>query len=60
MIIVTDIPESSITLNAGTYKKRVYECFTTIDGKPETPKPPEQYFKLSQEFLAFAKAQRWL
>lgn len=60
VVIVTDIPESSITVNAGTYRKTVYECFTTIDGKPETPKPPDNYFELSREFLQFAKAQRWL
>jgi hypothetical protein len=60
MIVVTDIPESSITLITPTYTKRVYECFTTVDNKPETPKPPEQYFELSRQLRAFAKAQLWL
>jgi hypothetical protein len=58
--VVTDIPHSSITLKTHTQTKRVYECFATINGKPETPKPPEQYFELSREFLAFTKAQHWL
>lgn len=60
MIVVTDIPESSITFKNGTYEKRVYQCFTTIDGKPETPKPPDQYFELSRKLYEFAKSQRWL
>ena len=38
---VTDIPESSITLGTSAFTKRVHECFATIDGKQETPKPPE-------------------
>lgn len=60
VIIVTDIPESSITLTTPTFKKRVYECFTTINNQPETPKPPEQYFELSRQLRALAKAKRWL
>jgi Domain of unknown function (DUF6438) len=59
-VVVTDIPESSITLTMPTLTKRVYECFTTIDGRPETPKPPDQYFELSRELVAFAKMQHWL
>lgn len=59
-IIITDIPESSITLTTPTFTKRVYECFTTVDHRPETPKPPDQYFELSRQLLAFAKAKHWL
>ena len=60
VIIVTDIAGSSITLTTPAFKKRVYECFSTINGQPETPKPPEQYFQLSRQLLAFAKTQHWL
>jgi hypothetical protein len=60
MIVVTDIPESSITLTTPTYSKRVYECFTTVDNKPETPKPPEHYFELSRQLRTFAKVHHWL
>jgi hypothetical protein len=60
MIVVTDIPESSITLTTPTFTKRVYECFSTVDNHPETPKPPEHYFELSRQLRAFAKVQRWL
>ena len=35
--IITDVQETSITLSAPGYSKKVLECFTTIDGKPETP-----------------------
>lgn len=59
-IVVTDIPESSITLTTPTFKKRVYECFSTVNNQPRTPKPPEQYFQLSHQLWAFAKAQHWL
>ena len=60
VIIVTDIAESSITLTTPAFKKRVYECFSTVNGQPQTPKPPEQYFQLSRQLCAFAKAQHWL
>ncbi len=60
VIIVTDIAESSITLTTPAFKKRVYECFSTVNGQPQTPKPPEQYFQLSRQLWAFAKAQHWL
>jgi len=59
-IIVTDIAESSITLTTPALKKRVYECFSTVNGQPQTPKPPEQYFQLSRQLWAFAKAKHWL
>jgi hypothetical protein len=42
VIIVTDIPESSITLTTPTFTKRVYECFSRVNNQPQTPKPPEQ------------------
>lgn len=58
--IVTDIAESSIKVTTPTFTKRVFECFTTTNGQPETPKPPDQYFELSRQLLAFAKSQHWL
>ena len=60
VIFVTDIAGSSITLTTPTFKKRVYECFSTVNHQPQTPKPPEQYFQLSQRLLAFANSQHWL
>ena len=60
VIIVTDVAESSITLTTPKFKKRIYECFSGINGKPQTPEPPKQYFELSRSLLAFAKAQHWL
>lgn len=54
VIVVTDIAESSITLTTPAFKKRVYECFSTVNGQPITPKPPEQYFQLSRQLWAFA------
>jgi Domain of unknown function (DUF6438) len=58
--VVTDIAESSITLTTPNFKKRVYECFFTMNNKAQTPKPPEQYFQLSHQLWAFAKSHRWL
>jgi hypothetical protein len=60
LIIVTDIAESSMTLTTPTLTKRVYECFSTLNNQPQTPKPPEQYFELSRQLRAFAKAKHWL
>jgi hypothetical protein len=60
VIIVTDIAESSITLTTPTFTKRVYECFSAVSNQPQTPKPPEQYFQLSRQLCAFAKARHWL
>jgi hypothetical protein len=60
VILVTDIARSSIAVTTPTLKKRVYECFSTVNNEPQTPKPPEQYFQLSQRLLAFAKAHHWL
>jgi hypothetical protein len=59
-ILVTDIARSSITLTTPAFKKRVYECFFNVNGQPLTPKPPEQYFQLSRQLWAFAKAHHWL
>jgi Domain of unknown function (DUF6438) len=58
--VVTDVEETSINLSAPSYSKKVFECFTTIDRKPQTPKPPDQYFQLSRQLLEFAKSNRWL
>jgi hypothetical protein len=58
--IITDVQETSITLRAPAYSKKVLECFTTIDGKPETPKPPEQYFQFSRQLVQLAKSKHWL
>ena len=59
-VIITDVQETSITLKAASYSKTVLECFTTVDGKPENPKPPEQYFELSHHLLQLAKSNHWL
>lgn len=59
-IIVTDIASSSIKLTTLAFTKGVFQCFATVSGEPETPKPPEQYFELARQLRAFAKAQRWL
>ena len=58
--IITDVQETSITLTAPSYSKKVLECFTTMDGKPETPKPPEQFFQFSRQLVQLAKSNHWL
>ena len=58
--IITDVQETSIILSAPGYSKKAFECFTTIDGKPETPKPPEQYFLFSHQLVQVAKSKHWL
>jgi hypothetical protein len=58
--VITDVQDTSITLKAPTYTKRVLECFTTIDGKPKTPKAPAQYFQLSRQLVQIAKSNNWL
>jgi hypothetical protein len=59
--IITDVQETSITLKVPpSYSKTVLECFTTIDRKPQNPKPPEQYFELSRQLVNLAKANHWL
>ena len=58
--IITDVQESSITLETPSLTKTISECFTTIDGKAQNPKPPEEYFRVSRELTQFAKEQGWL
>jgi len=58
--IITDVQDTSITLKAPSYSKKVLECFTTLDGKPQTPKAPEQYFQLSRQLVQLAKSNHWL
>jgi hypothetical protein len=60
LIVVTDIPESSIKMTTPAFTKRVYQCFSTVDNRPQTPKPPDAYFDLSRQMRAFAEAQHWL
>jgi hypothetical protein len=60
VVIITDTQETSISLKTASFTKKVWECFTTIDGKPENPKPPEQYYRLSRDLVRFAKAQGWM
>jgi hypothetical protein len=58
--IITDVQNTSIALKTPSYSKKVFECFTTTDGKPDNPKPPEEYFQLSQRLVQFAKSNHWL
>jgi uncharacterized protein DUF6438 len=58
--VVLDVRESSITLERPNHKKRVYQCYEAVDGKPLTPRPPDQYFELTQSLQEFAKLQKWL
>jgi len=60
VMVITDVQDTSITLKTSGFTKTVSECYTTIDGKAQNPKPPEQYFRVSQELLRFAKSQGWL
>jgi hypothetical protein len=60
VIIVTDIPESAITLKTAQFKKVVNQCFVKRNGKPIMPRPPDQFFKLASELRALAKANGWL
>lgn len=59
-VVVTDIAESSIKLTTPTFTKRVFECFATVNNKPETPKPPPQYFVFSRQLKELARAHHWL
>lgn len=58
--IITDVQDTSITLKSPSYSKRVFECFTTTDGKPDNPKPPQEYFELARHLAQFAKSNHWL
>ena len=60
VVVVTDISASSIALTTPTLRKRVYECFFTANNRPQTPKPPEQYFQFLRQLWEFAKAKHWL
>jgi hypothetical protein len=59
-VVITDVQDTSITLKTPSYSKQVFECFTTNDGKPENPKPPEGYFHLSHRLMQFAKSNHWM
>src|SRR5215469_13476951 len=58
--IITDVQNTSIALKTPSYSKQVYECFTTTDGKPDNPKPPQEYFQLARRLVQFAKSNHWL
>ena len=58
--VVTDVQDTRITLKTSSFNKAALECYTTINGKAETPKPPAAYFRLSQKLLEFARSKRWL
>jgi hypothetical protein len=58
--IITDVQDTSIVLKTPSYSKKVLECFTTTNGKPDNPRPPAEYSELSRRLLQFAKANRWL
>jgi hypothetical protein len=60
IITVTDMAESSITFESPEFQRRVYQCYATIDRKPVTPKPPDEYFEFVRQLRAFAKSQKWL
>jgi hypothetical protein len=58
--IITDVQDTSIALKTPSYSKRVFECFTTTDGKPDNPKPPQEYYELARRLAQFAKSNHWL
>src|SRR5580704_17459873 len=58
--IITDVQDTSISFISPSYSKKVLECFTTIDGKPENPRPPDQYFQFSHQLIELAKSKHWL
>lgn len=58
--IITDVQDTSIALKSPSYSKQVFECFTTTDGKPDNPKPPQEYFQLARRLVQFAKSNHWL
>jgi len=59
-IVVTDVLDTTIKFQAPFYSKKVLQCFTSIDGKPRTPKPPDAYFDLSRQLREVAKSYHWL
>jgi hypothetical protein len=58
--IITDVQDTSITLKSPSYSKQVFECYTTTDGKPDNPKPPQEYFELARRLVQLAKSNHWL
>ena len=56
----SDLPESSINLDTPEFNKGTYQCYASVDHKPLTPKPPDQYFDLVKQMRAFAKQKKWL
>ncbi len=60
VVTISDIPKSSIKIATPVFTKKVFECFATIDNRPGTPKPPEQYFELARQIRELAEAQNWL
>jgi hypothetical protein len=60
VVIVTDIPESAITLKTAQFKNVVNQCFVKRNGRPIMPRPPDQFFKLAGELRALARANGWL
>jgi len=58
--VVMDIPEFWISLKSPGYEKHVHECYDTVNGIPETPKPPQEYFELKRKLREFAKTRKWL
>jgi hypothetical protein len=58
--IITDVQFTTIAIKTPAYSKKVSECFTTTNGKPDNPRPPEEYFQLSRRLVQLAKSNRWL
>ena len=58
--IITDVQDTSITLKSPSYSKQVFECYTTTDGKPDNPKPPQEYFELARRLVQLAKSNHWM
>jgi len=58
--MITDVQNTSITLITPAYSKQVSECFTTTDGKPDNPKPPQEYYQFAHRLVQFAKSNHWL
>ena len=60
VVTISDIPKSSVKMTTPVFTKKVFDCFTTIDNRPETPKPPQRYFELSRQLKELARAHHWL
>jgi len=57
MILSTDLNETSISVKAPSYGKTVSQCSVRANIEP---KPPDQYFRLSNDLMKFAKSNGWL